>query len=148
MSMNTRALFGLMLLGCICISPFARAQSVAPAPEGERASDLQRDCLDARHVRDALRRGDLPSSTGDRDISLAMSVGQCEAYIQGYIDGFAFGNYEQADQYRFCIPDGVTRAQVYAVFLRYAETHPERLHWPKSWVLNAALFESFPCSIR
>lgn len=135
------ALAGTILL---CAPPPALSQSSgAPAaPQGEQVGDLYRDCMDAEYVRNSLRQERPPEGEA---IGLASALGRCEGYIAGYIDGFAFGNFRGASEYRFCLPDNATMTQVYAVFREYARTHPERHHWPKSWGLNDALYRAFPC---
>jgi hypothetical protein len=137
----------IAIAAIVLTSPSASAQSAPIAPVGEQVGDLYRNCLDAEHVRESLRQGRAPGSE-DSQIALSMAMGRCEGYIQGYIDGFSFGSYSGVDEYRFCIPESVTLAQIYAVFREYGRLHPDKHHWPRAWGLNGALYEAFPCQSR
>jgi len=44
-----------------------------------------------------------------------------------------------------CAPAKSTRTQLVAVFLRYTETHPEKLHRPFVETALASLRQAFPC---
>ena len=45
----------------------------------------------------------------------------------------------------FCLPPEVSPEQTVAVFVRYLETHPERLHLPATPLLKDAFSDAFPC---
>ncbi|MBX9746451.1 MAG: hypothetical protein K2X34_06090 [Hyphomonadaceae bacterium] len=124
----------------------AHAQGVPDTPIENQTGALYRKCVDAQNVREALRQGRLPGAE-DQNIALAMSLGFCEGYIQGFLEGDQFGRNETLDAYRPCIPETATLAQIYAVYRRYAETHPEEHHHPRAWTLYAALAQAFPCPV-
>lgn len=44
-----------------------------------------------------------------------------------------------------CAPPESTRTQLIAVFVRYADAHPERLHFDFFWTAVGALRDVFPC---
>lgn len=135
---------GIGIATLLSFTHAAWAQNVPDVPVEEQTGHLYRKCLDAEHVRESLRQGRTPSE--GKQIALAMAVGSCEGYIQGYIDGLSFGSYSEVRRdYKLCIPESVTLAQVYAVFREYARAHPEKHHWPRAWGLNDALHEAFPC---
>lgn len=136
-------LAGIGIAALLSFTHAAGAQDVPDVPVDLQTGDLYRKCLDAEHVRESLRQGRTPS--GGNYIGLAGNMGACEGYIQGYFDGFRFGSYGEVRDYKFCIPEGVSLAQVYAVFREYGRAHPEKHHWPRSWGLTAALHEAFPC---
>jgi hypothetical protein len=48
----------------------------------------------------------------------------------------------------YCIPEGVTMAQVKSVVMKYLQEHPEELHYPSVRLVNSALSQAFPCTAQ
>ena len=46
---------------------------------------------------------------------------------------------------RACAVDGMTARQVELVVLKWAEEHPEYLHWSSVDAIRIAVSEAFPC---
>jgi hypothetical protein len=46
----------------------------------------------------------------------------------------------------YCLPEGVTMAQVKSVVVKYLQEHPEELHYPSVRLVNSALSKAFPCT--
>jgi hypothetical protein len=44
-----------------------------------------------------------------------------------------------------CMPESTTRTQIIAIFVRYAEKHPEKYNERFVWVAEAGIREVFPC---
>lgn len=74
-------------------------------------------------------------------------------------NGFCWGAFATIDQmlmlvdsktqlpmFRVCIPKDHTRYQMIAIFVRYAEKHPERYNEDSPWVAFDAAREAFPCA--
>jgi len=73
--------------------------------------------------------------------------------------GFCWGAFATIDQmlmaidaatrrpiFGVCLPKEHTRYQMIAIFVRYAEKHPERYNDDSPWVAFDAAREAFPCS--
>jgi hypothetical protein len=72
--------------------------------------------------------------------------GFCSMYLHGVQDTYGmFNAWKQLDREYFCIPDGVTFEQLRKVFIKYANEHPDNLHWAASIMVLGAFNEAFPC---
>jgi len=69
------------------------------------------------------------------------------AFCLGYISGFSEAEalIASANTDFYCAPDGVTHGQEVLIVLKYLEDNPERLDFPRSILVGAALAEAFPC---
>jgi hypothetical protein len=47
-----------------------------------------------------------------------------------------------------CLSESTTRTQLIAIFVRYAEKHPERYNERFVWVADNAIREAFPCPVQ
>jgi len=91
----------------------------------------------------------------------------CLAYIAGYFDGFVSNDRimttylkdnvssgylvveakaKRVDKPAYCVDDEIPPEMVRAVFLDWAEIHPEALDQPADAALFLALTEAYPCS--
>lgn len=72
----------------------------------------------------------------------------------GYCLGFVSATFDVQEQLGVakilpaiaCLPEGVNRNQVVAVFQRYASVHPGELHGSAAYLVIASLKEAFPCA--
>ncbi len=72
------------------------------------------------------------------------SSGRCMGYIGATADmGFILEYVDKATP--FCIPNGASFKQLVAVFVRWADAHPERWHEPMVMGPMDAFREAFPC---
>lgn len=68
--------------------------------------------------------------------------GICNGYITGVVDasrGIAW------DGTRFCEPDIYSDSQLKKIVIKYLNDHPEKLHKAAGSLVQAALYEAFPC---
>ena len=71
-------------------------------------------------------------------------------YCFGFISGIVDLNSMDEDvlkkpSHAWCIPSGVSTAQLAKVVLKYSNDHPEELHFPGVMVVAGALVGAFPC---
>jgi hypothetical protein len=80
-----------------------------------------------------------------------LSVGQmnehldarsCLGYILGYADGISAG---AANSKAVCIPRSVTTGQMARVVVKHLQDHPNTLHEPRNWGIQAAFMKAYPC---
>ncbi len=76
-----------------------------------------------------------------------ISVTTCMSYIQGVVDGYAFGVATgSGERTMLCdIPEGVTLKQMALIVLHYGKENPSELHLPASINTMKALNKAFPC---
>jgi hypothetical protein len=80
------------------------------------------------------------------------------AMDSSFENGFCWGAFATIDQmlmaqnsrtktpiFNVCLPKDHTRYQMIAIFVRYAEKHPERYNEDSPWVAFDAAREVFPC---
>jgi hypothetical protein len=104
----------------------AIAQSATSA---KRAADDTREFVDRCRV-----------YTGDTDERHAAAI-RCLSYIQGFKDGLAFAGGEP----KFCVPPRVLFGDEVAVFVRWANQHPDSLGESKQATLMKFYLETYPC---
>jgi len=77
----------------------------------------------------------------------------------GFIDGFAAGHHaaelwhafhhrsEKIDNIfgHLCVPKDTNRTSLVALFVRYLESHHDKLEWGAGLLLESALNEAYPC---
>jgi hypothetical protein len=70
----------------------------------------------------------------------------CNSYMRGFINGWIqrMASENGVEPY-FCLPTSGTYEQYVNVYVRWAETHPERLHLESNRTVHEALAEAFPC---
>ena len=73
------------------------------------------------------------------------NAGLCLGYIIGYLDSFAFNQFETPKQI-ICLPIGITNPQIISVLKKWLNDHPERLHKFVYEDIRDALSDAFPCS--
>lgn len=80
----------------------------------------------------------------------------------GFIDGFAAGHYaaellhafhhrdEKIDDIygHLCVPKSANRVTLEAIFVRYLESHSDKLKWNAGLLLENALREAYPCKAK
>jgi hypothetical protein len=71
------------------------------------------------------------------DIPQAYEAGFCE----GFIAGLALGEHPPSR----CLPPEVGLPQMEAVYMHWADQHPEQWHLPGNATVILALAEAFPC---
>ena len=71
----------------------------------------------------------------------------CVGWVNGFVQGSALTVSYAVEYPDFCLPsEGGSVGQYIAVFNRYLEEHPERLHLAAAQLFREALAEAFPCS--
>jgi hypothetical protein len=79
------------------------------------------------------------------------SVGRCHGFIEGviagmYIAGPSGESFRQSNiRQGYCFPEESTNEQVVAVFVKYLEDHPAKLHEPAGMLLLNSLRIAFRC---
>lgn len=70
----------------------------------------------------------------------------CLSWVSGAVQGASQTVSLQPEKPTYCSPrlQGTT-GQYVAVFLRYLENHPEKLHLPAIYLFHQAMAEAFPC---
>ncbi len=63
----------------------------------------------------------------------------------GYVMGVADARNNDPNGVSFCIPDGVSKAQLYDVVLKYLRKYPDR-RFPAPLLVSGAFAEVFQCS--
>lgn len=102
---------------------------------------------------DALRQASTLATASDLIHFCESDAIALKMLCTGYISGVAAFLRESKElglggffQTTMCLEEGITRAQLIKVFLRYTEKNPQQLHWPPATVISFALQEAFPCS--
>jgi Rap1a immunity proteins len=104
------------------------------------------------------------AETTEKVLSDCRAVAQAKVSSDGvllepsYESGFCMGAFVVVDQmlmtinatthkpiFNVCLPSDFTRTQMIAIFVRYAEKHPERYNEDFPWVAFSAAREVFPC---
>jgi len=93
-------------------------------------------------VEGLLRRCESASSTSS----------YCAGYIAGFYDGRTTSDYGKPEL-RSCPPaDGhnlrVTYSQMVRVFMKWAQDHPDKLHWNDWAGVRQAFADAWPCADR
>lgn len=73
----------------------------------------------------------------------AKTTAACPTFVRGFIEGLRTSGSWQTSG--ICIPDGVTTVQSMAVFVRWANMHPEKWNQHDGLSLRDSLREAFPC---
>ena len=73
---------------------------------------------------------------------------QAAAYCGGYLAGFADAGHLWAPKGAFCIPENALMGQVVAVYIKWADDHPEKWHRPRIITMLQAMHQRFPCSAQ
>ena len=74
----------------------------------------------------------------------------CVRYVEGAMDaydtmqGLSWSNPSKW----ICAPDNMQVEQAVRVFLKYADNHPEDLHYPAANVVWLAMHDAFPCPAK
>ena len=86
--------------------------------------------------------GDLLTDCGSANVGIQ---NDCVLFLGGVIDTMAIlVEWERLEE-MVCIPDEVTLAQVRKIYIKYANEHPEELHYAASSRVLAALHAPFAC---
>jgi len=67
-------------------------------------------------------------------------------YIEGFVDDATWGPQMDATRFPACIPTEVTLEELVRVLLKYADQHPENLHWVTARFATEAFKNAYPCS--
>ena len=62
--------------------------------------------------------------------------------FMGFVDGIALSSSGTA----FCLPDGTTLDQMYAVVAKWVHNNPEKWHIQSHLLVSQALTQAFPCT--
>jgi hypothetical protein len=81
-----------------------------------------------------------PSHSGDSE-----DLARCMSYLIGVIDGSSWGSHMDPKLFSVCIPVEVTQEELIRVFLKYADQHPENLHWLPVKFVTEAFKAAYPC---
>jgi hypothetical protein len=78
------------------------------------------------------------------------SSGSCAGFIEGVIDGIYYAAVQRSKtaadvRQPYCLLEEVTNEQIIAVFVKYLEDYPEKLHEPAAVLLVESLAKAFPC---
>ena len=134
-----RRLFHVFILALVTLGGAAAAQD-APAPEGQRVSDLVRACQSqGRHFKYAVER------QWDTALFGQIDYVECTAYLAGIADmnAVATGVFGASV---FCLPRaGVSAEQQIEALLAWAERHPKLLNENRRSGAVSAFVEAWPC---
>lgn len=72
-----------------------------------------------------------------------VGAGVCSGYLYGIADATRVATERGLGS--ICVPDSASIAQLGRVFLKWAETHPESQHMPRSFGVLNAYIGAFPC---
>lgn len=67
----------------------------------------------------------------------------CPVYIRGFMEGLTTAWFW--DEKGICLPESITTKQAMAVFVKWANEHPEKWNQRDGISLGEAMIESFPC---
>jgi hypothetical protein len=133
-AMRTR----LILLLMVCIAQSLHAQKATHYMD---ADELARKCRQAIRVMDGAR------TNGDLEVVAAAE--QCGGYIDGVLDAYAFAKAKgwMPLSVAICAPS-VTGDQAFRVLVKYADDHPELLHYGGAEFAHHAFAKAFPCAAQ
>jgi hypothetical protein len=107
-----------------------------PASAQRNSMDLLSYCKKSVEMRDSK----------NVEFDQALQGIACNSYIRGFVDGWIQRvASEQGVEPYFCLPTSGTYEQYVNVYVRWAETHPERLHLESNRTVHEALAQAFPC---
>jgi Rap1a immunity proteins len=79
----------------------------------------------------------------------ALFDGECLGFVSGLIEGvWVTESYHHVPQNQpmFCMPDGVTSAQLIRIVKKYIEDTPQMAHVETRYLASNALRRAFPCN--
>lgn len=74
----------------------------------------------------------------------AFMAGTCAGIMRGYLGSTYIYNRKYLAA-PYCLPEQVSPPQLAKVFLKYVNSHPEKLHLSESTIIAASFSEAFPC---
>lgn len=74
-----------------------------------------------------------------------ISYGYCVGFVNGTITESRAMSTSYGKPQSFCLPDGVTYAQIVQVVRLYMTQHPEKLQNPANDLVFGAVVKAFPC---
>jgi Rap1a immunity proteins len=76
----------------------------------------------------------------------ALVASHCYSYIFGFSDGIAATlEMENSNLRNFCFPHGTSWVQLAAVYVRWADIHPELWQLPERETVKRSFASAFPC---
>lgn len=81
---------------------------------------------------------------GERNF-VAVDAGACGGFVQGFTSTVQFYSEELKKEDRFCLPDGVTYAQLGRIVVKYLKDNPKDLNKGRTSLVWFALMDAYPC---
>jgi Rap1a immunity proteins len=130
----------LLLVSCLLVlCQCAHAQS---GTFYFNADTLATDC------RIAIRTSDNRPSPSPRAVEDLKDAQLCIGYVTGAIDTYEVERTTESLKNpgkSVCVPSDVRSTQLVRVSMKYADDHPEELHFPAPMVVWNAMLTAFPC---
>jgi hypothetical protein len=95
-------------------------------------------------VRNACRKEELYED-GHRDTETMVMAASCSDYMRGVYDAITYYSYLLNDK-TLCIPSETSYRQIHAIFMKWADQHPEQWHLHGFAGIFKALEEDYSCS--
>ena len=128
----------------IAICLVGRTGFTADAENVFNLDHLTKSCR-AMAAANEMNFNEIPGNTSAEVAGRIMgSLAYCSGYLSGVAEGLsASSNVAE----RVCISkDSVSMYQIAKVFLKWVDSHPEKLHWHRYEAAKTALLEAFACS--
>lgn len=72
----------------------------------------------------------------------------CAAWINGAVQGAVDTISLNGNKPEYCEPKGIPISQYSAIFVKYLNDNPDKLHLPSIFLFHQAIAKSFPCVSR
>jgi hypothetical protein len=79
-----------------------------------------------------------------------LDAGHCTGYIQGAVDGLNLAPtvWKVPASVKACVPQGTTTEELVRVFLKFIDSHPQKLSYAAANVVWQAIIASYPCPAK
>ena len=95
---------------------------------------------------DVLRRNCREVEKADAGNAKYAEAMSCLSYISGFSDGLTISSAMPGNKRLICPPEnGVSNGQLVAIFLKWADAHPEQWHEEAGFGVLISLRDAFPC---
>jgi hypothetical protein len=107
---------------------------------------LADECRSAIRIHD----NDSPSPDVNKLLTDTQDGNRCLGYVSGVADEFESEGLEDVKHPlgSICLPEGVSSVQLVKIFLKFADAHPEQLHYAAPTVIWNSLIDVFPCPVK
>lgn len=81
---------------------------------------------------------------GEKNLNY-IEAGACSGFVQGVNGTVQFYSEVLQKDYKYCLSDGVTNAQLVRIVVKYAKDNPKLLNRERTGLVWSALMDAFPC---